>query len=110
VIIIDDDDDPIAEPPAKRRTVVRSRSFRNTASNAFQERISATGSDPNPAVGLSALQKWRLCTMWRTNKSLSDIAISLDTHEAILQSYIYDLIKQDAMKSGPRIGGGFNAK
>lgn len=113
VIIIDDDDEAetqITKSPAKRKTLIPQQSSRDAVSNAFPKSTTETRAHPDAPVPLNALQKWRLCTMWRTNKSLSDIASALNTPEAILQTYIYDLIKQDAMKSSSGIGGSIAAK
>jgi len=58
----------------------------------------------NAMAELNGLQKCRLCIMWRNKKSFPDIARALNVSEAILQAYIYDLIKQDAMNSNPAVG------
>ena len=39
--------------------------------------------------------------MWRNQKSLSEIATLLEVSESVLHSYIYELIKKDAVNSGP---------
>ena len=39
--------------------------------------------------------------MWRNKKSLSEIAMQSEVSESVLHAYIYDLIKRDAMNSGP---------
>ena len=112
VIIIDDDDEAepqITRPPAKK-TLISPQSSRDAVSNVFRKSTSETRGHPDATVPLNARQKWRLCTMWRTNKSLSDIASTLNTPETILQTYIYDLIKQDAMKSSSGTGGSPAAK
>ena len=36
--------------------------------------------------------------MWRKNKSLREISEGLGTEEAVLHSYLYELIKKDAMR------------
>jgi len=37
--------------------------------------------------------------MWRTNDALPEIAVSLSISESLLHSYVYELIKRDAMNS-----------
>lgn len=39
--------------------------------------------------------------MWRNKKSLPEIANLLEVSESVLHSYIYELIKKDAVISGP---------
>jgi hypothetical protein len=50
---------------------------------------------------LDVRQKWVFCAMWRKNDSISEIATAINVSEDVLHSYIYGLIKRDAMSSGP---------
>jgi hypothetical protein len=50
---------------------------------------------------LDVRQKWALCAMWRKNDSISEIATAINVSEDVLHTYIYGLMKRDAMNSGP---------
>ena len=39
--------------------------------------------------------------MWRNKHSLSEIATQSEVSESVLHAYIYELIKKDAINSGP---------
>jgi hypothetical protein len=108
VIIIDDDDDEEKterpDPPKKQKALPRQQSSANEVSNARPVLTPGAPSPRNAMAELNGLQKCRLCIMWRNKKSFPDIARALNVSEAILQAYIYDLIKQDAMNSNPAVG------
>jgi hypothetical protein len=93
VIVIDEEDRsmpfqgcPSKDTPASKQYVSPSR------------RPSDTSQKSHLPKGLSSLEKWNLCTMWRKNKSLREISEGLGTEEAVLHSYLYELIKKDAMR------------
>jgi hypothetical protein len=101
VIIIDDDDGEEERTASgkKRKALPRQQSSGTGVSNARPVPTPGALSALDAIAELNALQKWRLCTMWRNNKSFADIARTLNVSEATLQVYIYDLINQDAMNS-----------
>ena len=109
MIIIDDDDDEEERTVSgkKRKALPRQQSSGNGVSSA---RPVPTPGALDAIAELDTLQKWRLCTMWRNNKSFADIARTLTVSEATLQVYIYDLIKQDAMNSSPAVHGRMERK
>jgi len=112
VIIIDDDDgeEERTASAKKRKAVPRQQSSGNGVSSARPVPTPGAPSALDAIGELNTLQKWRLCTMWRNNKSFADITRTLNVSEATLQVYIYDLIKRDAMNSSPAVHGRMKGK
>jgi hypothetical protein len=72
-------------------------------SEATKHQCSSTQGPSKPPqkaseLQLSTLDKWNVCAMWRKNKSLREIAQNLGTEEVLLHSYLYELIKKEAMQ------------
>jgi hypothetical protein len=107
MVVIDEDDDnddfcllnsdnPLA--PRNITTHTDPRPQNNNVMNLAPE-SSERSSDTSTPGPLSSLQKWKICTLWSTNRPWSEIAALLNISEAVFHAYVYDLIKRDAINS-----------
>jgi hypothetical protein len=101
VIIIDDEEEPdfcfegsrVTSSPTNTRSTAHPKRQKPTLSTVTPTRPNL----PNQQSTLSPGKKVRLCSMWRNNHSISEIAIALEVDEFVLRTYIYDLVKKDTM-------------
>ena len=103
-MIVIDDDSPEPEhtsplPKTRKPNASRVDNFgpKPVKTSVIESRdTTAAGGQLSSQPNLSVMQKWIITNAWRNNKTLPEIATTVNISDDVLHKYIYGLLRKDA--------------